>query len=230
MNVNYSKLLTKTISILGLAGVSILTCLPVQAEEIKSTEYKNQKYIAQSTLDNGILNPSPSIFREPPYNGRRRSSPVPTTPSQPIRPTPSTTEARNIVEVAKAAGSFTMLIRALEAGGLTEVLQGNGPFTVFAPTDNAFAELPQDAVRDLLKPENKEILVKILTYHVVPGKVMSSDLRPGSVKSVQGDQITVKISGNQGVFVNDGRVVRADIPASNGVIHVIDTLILPPSL
>lgn len=227
MNANYSKLLSKIIGILGLTGVSLLTTLPTHAEEIRNTEYKNQTFLAQS-MGNGILNPRPSIFNEPPYNRGERPSVTPTT--QPMEEPTQTTESQNVLEVAKSAGSFTMLVKALEAAGLTEILRGEGPFTVFAPTDDAFAKLPQDAVRDLLKPENKEILVKILTYHVVPGKVMSSDLQAGQVTSVQGDPINVKINAGQGVFVNDGQVIKADIPASNGVIHVINNLILPPSL
>ncbi|AFZ55715.1 fasciclin domain-containing protein [Anabaena cylindrica FACHB-243] len=205
---------------------------------------KSKTQIAQSQ-GSGVLNPRPNIFNEPPYNGRTVPSETPPVrPTQPRIETPTTsdtkpqptsqptetTETKNVIEVAESAGSFTMLIKALEAAGLTEVLKGAGPFTVFAPTDAAFAKLPQDAVQDLLKPENKEVLVKVLTYHVVPGKVLSSDLKSGQVTSVQGDPINVKIDPAKGVFVNDAQVTKADIPASNGVIHVIDNLILPPSL
>ncbi|MGM3305408.1 fasciclin domain-containing protein [Anabaena sp. WFMT] len=219
----------------------------IPANLVLTTENGNTKsktQIAQSK-GSGVLNPRPNIFNEPPYNGRTAPSetpPVrptqprieaPTTPDTTPEPTPQpaeTTETKNVLEVAESAGSFTMLIKALEAAGLTEVLKGQGPFTVFAPTDAAFAKLPQDAVADLLKPENKEVLVKVLTYHVVPGKVLSSDLKSGQVTSVQGDPISVKIDPAKGVFVNDAQVTKADIPASNGVIHVIDNLILPPSL
>jgi uncharacterized surface protein with fasciclin (FAS1) repeats len=227
MNVNYSKLLTKIAGIAGITGASLLFALPSQA--VEQENFQSKTYIAQN-LDNGILNPRPSIFNEPPYNGRNTPPVTPRPVTPPSQKPPQTSDGNNVIEVAKSAGNFTMLVKALEAGGLTEVLQGEGPFTIFAPTDEAFAKLPQDAVRDLLKPENKAILVKILTYHVVPGKVMSSDLQPGEVTSVQGDPITVKMSPNQGVFVNDGMVTKADIPASNGVIHVINNLILPPSL
>ncbi len=116
----------------------------------------------------------------------------------------------------------------MKAAGLTETLQGKGPFTVFAPTDAAFAELPQDALKDLMKPENKEVLVKILTYHVVQGQVLSTDLKAGEVKSVQGGPISVKLDG--GVTVNDAKVLQPDVKASNGVIHVINKVILPPDL
>jgi uncharacterized surface protein with fasciclin (FAS1) repeats len=108
-------------------------------------------------------------------------------------------------------------------------LQGQNPLTVFAPTDAAFAKLPQDAVRDLLKPENKEILLKLLTYHVVNGTVLSTDLSSGEVQSLEGGAITVKV-GSNGVMVNDANVVQADIKGSNGVIHAIDQVILPPDL
>jgi uncharacterized surface protein with fasciclin (FAS1) repeats len=134
------------------------------------------------------------------------------------------------VTLAASNDSFKTLTAALKAAGLTETLSGEGPFTVFAPTDAAFAALPQDALQELLKPENKDILVKILTYHVVPGRVTSTDLKSGEVKTVEGDPVNVKVDPAAGVTVNDARVVQPDIQASNGIIHAIDKLILPPSL
>ena len=132
----------------------------------------------------------------------------------------------DIVETAAEAGSFTTLLAAVDAAGLTGVLKGEGPFTVFAPTDAAFAALPEGTVETLLMPENKDQLVAILTYHVVPGAVMSGDLSNGMMATtVQGGQVTVMTEG--GVMVNDANVVAADIEASNGVIHVIDKVILP---
>ncbi len=157
-------------------------------------------------------------------------------PTAPSRPTPRTTPGgrsdsnKNIVAIAAANGSFKTLTKALQVAGLSETLQGKGPFTVFAPTDEAFAKLPPDALRDLLKPENKEVLVKILTYHVVSGRVLSTDLKSGQVKSLQGDPIGVKVDPSTGVTVNDAKVVQPDIKASNGVIHVINQVILPPTL
>lgn len=134
---------------------------------------------------------------------------------------------RNIVETAVAAGSFTTLARALEAAGLVETLQGPGPFTVFAPTDEAFAKLPSGTLEALLKPENKAQLRRILTYHVVPGKVMAADVVTlQSAKTASGDTIRIAAHGG-GVKVDDARVVKTDIAASNGVIHVIDAVILP---
>jgi uncharacterized surface protein with fasciclin (FAS1) repeats len=136
-------------------------------------------------------------------------------------------DMKDIVDTAVDAGSFTTLVAAVEAAGLVETLKGEGPFTVFAPTDEAFAALPEGTVEDLLKPENKDKLVAVLTYHVVPGKVMSGDLSNGmTAATVQGSPVTIMTEG--GVTVNGAHVVSADIAASNGVIHVIDAVILPP--
>ena len=133
----------------------------------------------------------------------------------------------DIVEVAAADGRFTTLVAAIEAAGLDETLQGEGPFTVFAPTDEAFAALPEGTVEDLLKPENRDTLVAVLTYHVVPGKVMSSDIagQEMEVATVQGS--TVEIDAMDGVMVDGAHVIIADVDASNGVIHVIDAVIMP---
>jgi transforming growth factor-beta-induced protein len=138
--------------------------------------------------------------------------------------------AQDIVEMAVAAGNFKTLAAALEAAGLVETLKGEGPFTVFAPTDEAFAKLDKKLLDDLLKPANKDRLVAILTYHVVPGKVTAADVvKLNKAKTVQGEEITIKVDGNT-VMVNNAKVTQTDIAASNGVIHVIDTVILPPSL
>ena len=135
--------------------------------------------------------------------------------------------AADIVDTAVDAGSFTTLVAAVKAADLVDTLKGEGPFTVFAPTDEAFAALPAGTVDDLLKPENKDKLVAVLTYHVVPGKVMSTDLTDGMMaKTVEGADITIDL--DNGVMVNDAKVVTADIAADNGVIHVIDKVILPP--
>ena len=133
----------------------------------------------------------------------------------------------DIVDVAVSAGSFETLVAAVKAAGLVEVLKGDGPFTVFAPTDEAFAALPKGTVETLLKPENKDKLIAILTYHVVPGKVMAKDVvKLSSAKTVQGQSVKVKAS-DKGVMIDGARVLKTDIPASNGVIHVIDAVILP---
>ncbi|WP_371157549.1 fasciclin domain-containing protein [Jannaschia sp. 2305UL9-9] len=132
----------------------------------------------------------------------------------------------DIVDTAAAAGSFSTLLAAAEAGGLVETLKGDGPLTVFAPTDDAFAALPEGTVESLLLPENKDQLVNILTYHVVAGKVMSTDLSDGMEASAVNEG-TLTIGTEGGVTVNDANVVTADIEASNGVIHVIDAVLLP---
>jgi uncharacterized surface protein with fasciclin (FAS1) repeats len=138
----------------------------------------------------------------------------------------STNPAPDIVDTAVAAGSFKTLAAALKAAGLVETLKGEGPFTVFAPTDEAFAKLPAGTVENLLKPENKAKLVAILTYHVVPGKVAAADVvNLKSAKTVQGDMVA--IDATDGVKINDARVVKADIQCGNGIIHVIDTVLLP---
>ena len=133
---------------------------------------------------------------------------------------------KDIVDTAAAAGSFETLLAAATAAGLVDTSKSDGPFTVFAPTDDAFAALPAGTVDDLLKPENKDLLCAVLTYHVVPGKVMSTDLQDDMTAStVQGGDITIDL--DNGVMVNDAAVVSADIETSNGVIHVIDKVILP---
>ena len=134
---------------------------------------------------------------------------------------------KDIVDTAVAAGSFKTLAAALKAGGLIDTLKGAGPFTVFAPTDEAFAKLPAGTVQDLLKPQNKEKLVAILTYHVVPAKAMAKDVAGmSSAKTVNGKELKLKIDGNK-VMVNEATVIKADIETSNGVIHVIDAVLLP---
>ncbi len=140
---------------------------------------------------------------------------------------PSWAQEKDIVDTAVGAGSFTTLVAAVQAAGLVETLRGPGPFTVFAPTDAAFAALPAGTVEDLLKPENKEKLVSILTYHVVPGKVMSTDLTEGmTAATVQGANVTITLDG--GPKVNGAVISGPDVAASNGVIHIIDSVILPP--
>ena len=130
---------------------------------------------------------------------------------------------KDIVDTAVAAGQFKTLATALQAAGLVETLKGKGPFTVFAPTDEAFAKIPKADLDALLKDKAK--LTAVLTYHVVPGKVMAKDVKAGKVKTVQGSELTVAAMG--GVTVDNAKVIKTDIAASNGVIHVIDTVVLP---
>ncbi|MDZ8055670.1 MAG: fasciclin domain-containing protein [Aulosira sp. ZfuVER01] len=234
---------------------------PVQpTQDAAKGRTSNGNLVAQKPKKRTV-NPSPSIFNEPPYNRGSRTTggevtpapsaipaapntpaietpSVPATPSAPsttiptqTQPAPSSnTQSKNLVALAESNASFSTLTKALKAAGLTATLEGKDNFTIFAPTDAAFSKLPQDAVRDLLKPENKEVLVKILTYHVVPGKVLASDLKSGEVKSVEGGAINVKVDPATGVKVNEANVTQTDITGSNGVIHAIDQVILPPDL
>ena len=132
-------------------------------------------------------------------------------------------QAKDIVDTAVAAGNFKTLAAALEAAGLVDTLKGKGPFTVFAPTDEAFAKIPKATLDALLK--DKAGLTKVLTYHVVPGAVMAKDVKPGKVKTVQGGELTIAMAG--GVTVDGAKVTATDVAASNGVIHVIDTVVMP---
>ncbi|MGQ0672691.1 MAG: fasciclin domain-containing protein [Hyphomicrobium sp.] len=136
-------------------------------------------------------------------------------------------ETKDIVDVAAGAGKFNTLITAAKAAGLVETLKGAGPYTVFAPSDDAFAKLPKGTVEDLLKPENKDKLKAILTYHVVTGKVMAADIKgkKTSVKTVQGSDLAV--DATNGVKINDAMVTTADVAATNGVIHIIDSVVMP---
>ena len=136
------------------------------------------------------------------------------------------TAGKDIVAVAAGAENFKTLVAAVKAAGLVETLQGKGPFTVFAPTDEAFAKLPAGTVESLLKAENRDKLVAILTYHVVPGKVLAADVKTMEAKTVQGQSVKLVVS-DSGVTVDNAKVVKTDIMAENGVIHVIDTVIIP---
>ncbi|WP_375506309.1 fasciclin domain-containing protein [uncultured Nostoc sp.] len=216
---------------------------PVEAAfEIEKGNTK-RKQVAQN---GGVTNPRPSIFNEPPYNRGGSVTPGEVPPRTP-RPTPGTqptetptttppgpgatdTQGKDLLGLAESNASFKTLTRALKAAGLTGALQGKDNLTIFAPTDAAFAKLPQDALQELLNPANKEVLLKILTYHVVPGKVLSTDLKSGEVKSLEGGAINVKVDPATGVTVNDAKVTQADITGTNGVIHAIDQVILPPDL
>jgi uncharacterized surface protein with fasciclin (FAS1) repeats len=140
-----------------------------------------------------------------------------------------TSDMGNLVEVATENGSFETLISALKVAGLTDILQNDGPFTIFAPTDEAFAALPEGTLAELLKPENRDLLVKLLSYHVVAGEVTSSELTSGEVMTAEGAPVNVQVS-SEGVMVNDATVTQPDVMASNGVIHVVDRVILPPGI
>ncbi len=144
---------------------------------------------------------------------------------------PAVAAEKDIVDTAVAAGSFKTLVAAVKAADLVDTLKGEGPFTVMAPTDEAFAKLPEGTVESLLKPENKDKLIAVLKYHVIPGKVLAADvvkLDGQDVKTAQGSTAKIGVKDG-GVMINNARVVKTDIECSNGVIHVIDTVILPPA-
>ncbi len=137
---------------------------------------------------------------------------------------------KSIYDTAKSTKMFTTLTAAIKAAGKQEMLQDDkGPFTVFAPTDAAFQKLPKGTLDDLLKPENKAKLAKVLAYHVVPGKVMAADVKTMEADTAEGSKLSVKVEDGN-VMVNNAKVIKTDIPATNGVIHVIDTVLLPPDL
>ena len=201
--------LTKTVKkVVAMAGAaSALVTLPVLAQTQK--------------MPTSIMQTQPPTMRTQP-----QVQPQPMTPSASPAKT-STVASGNLVDVAAANGSFKTLTAALKAAGLDKALASAGPFTIFAPTDEAFAALPEGTVEELLKPQNRAALVKILTYHVVPGENTSKTLQSGEAETLEGAPVEVKVSPS-GVMVNDATVVKADIPASNGVIHVIDRVIMPP--
>ncbi|MBW4592088.1 MAG: fasciclin domain-containing protein [Brasilonema angustatum HA4187-MV1] len=152
----------------------------------------------------------------------------PTKPATSGAPTTGTTGAGTVVDVASSNSSFKTLTKALKEAGLVETLSGTGPFTVFAPTDAAFNKLPKATLQKLLKPENKATLTKILTYHVVSGALDSKSLKSGPVNSVEGSPLNVKVG--KGVTVDKAKVTKPDVTASNGVIHAIDTVLIPPGV
>jgi len=140
-----------------------------------------------------------------------------------------TADQKDIVDTAVAAGSFNTLAKALQAGGLVDTLKGKGPFTVFAPTDDAFAKLPAGTLEDLLKPENKAKLVSILTYHVLPKKMMAAAVvKQKKAKTVEGSFVKIKTTDGK-VMINNAQVIKTDVMATNGVIHVIDAVLIPPA-
>ncbi|MDJ0674976.1 MAG: fasciclin domain-containing protein [Calothrix sp. MO_167.B42] len=254
MKVNSISLLTKLAGIVGITGASI--CFSMVARADKITNPNPSVFESEKQTKTIIAQGKPSIFDECPYNRAACGTTTPTTPGvTPPVPTPdttptppdvtvpttpvpgsetpptTTTDNKDVVALASSNPSFSMLTKALQAAGLIETLQGKGPFTIFAPTDAAFAKLPQDAVQDLLKPENKEVLVKILTYHVVSGNVESTQLETGEIQSLEGGAIKVEISSDKkNVKVGGANVVTTDIKGTNGIIHSIDEVILPASL
>ncbi|MEG4110072.1 fasciclin domain-containing protein [Microcoleus sp. S13_C5] len=204
-NQNLPSWMKQLTGLAGVIGASALIGFPAWAHITSNTN------VANATQSQQV-----------PGKVKTAASPAPTSASP-----ASTSAAKDIVAIASGDAQFKTLTKALGAAGLVTTLQGKGPFTVFAPTDAAFAALPKGTVDDLLKPANKAKLTKILTYHVVPGSVLSTSLKSGDVKSVEGSSLNVAVSAGK-VTVSGANVVKADIKASNGVIHVIDKVLMPP--
>jgi uncharacterized surface protein with fasciclin (FAS1) repeats len=246
----------KAIALIAIAASGSLIGLPVFAGGTTADSSKKPASITEAAPTDVTKPTVPSVSSPAPASPTSATpaadaptkTPSVTTPASPtsvdpsVRPmrdttaTPAKTPASptaaatgTIVDVASANNAFETLIAAAKAAGMTGVLSSQGPYTVFAPTDEAFAALPKGTIEALLKPENKAKLQKILGYHVLSGAVESSAIKPGQVQTVQGKPINVRMMGNQ-IMVNDARVTSADIKASNGVIHVIDKVILPPDL
>jgi uncharacterized surface protein with fasciclin (FAS1) repeats len=198
-----SKSVKKFAALAGAASAFVM--LPVLAEKMPTS---------------GMQTQPPSMQTQP------QAETKPMTPSASPGMN-STTTSGSVVEVAASNGSFKTLTAALKAAGLDKALASGGSYTVFAPTDEAFAALPKGTVEELLKPENKDTLVKLLTYHVIQGEKASTSLQSGDTETLSGAPVKVNVSSG-GVMVNDANVVQADIKANNGVIHVIDKVILPP--
>ncbi len=210
---------TRTQLLMGILGLSAFVSLPAIAQNNQVENSFNATPIetAQDT---------PSSPNRP---AEERKTPSPSNNTAPASPTDNTAPAsKNIVEQAASSNEFQTLAKAIKAAGLEQQLAGKGPYTVFAPTDKAFAALPKGVVDELLKPENKELLAQLLSYHVVPGAVTSTQIKPGEVKTLVGEPVTVKRSQDGTVTVNNAKVTQADIQASNGVIHAVDQVILPP--
>ncbi len=204
----------------GIIGASALIGFPAWAHITSSTNVANATQTPQVAGNvKTTASPTPTGVSQAAPTG---ASPAPTGAS----PAP-TAATKDIVAIASGDAQFKTLTKALGAAGLVTTLQGKGPFTVFAPTDAAFAALPKATVDDLLKPANKAKLTKILTYHVVPGSVVSTSLKSGDVKSVEGSSLKVAVNAGK-VTVSGANVVKADIKATNGVIHVIDKVLMPP--
>lgn len=244
---NYKNSPKLLVSLVGMLGASILIGYPAGAQQptgatnprpsiFNEPPYNRSRTPAptpEAEPTTPSAQPSPQTEPTTPAPGTAPTTPVPGTAPTTPAPTPGAAQPsnENVVALAASNDSFKTLTAALKAAGLTQTLSGKGPFTIFAPTDAAFAALPQDALQELLKPENKDILVKILSYHVVPGNVTSGDIKSGEVKTVEGAPVNVQVDSAKAVTLNnEAKVVQPDLKASNGVIHAIDKVMLPPDL
>ncbi len=184
--------------------------------------YLKLSTVALLTVASFSLNLQAAGFKfPPPQNMLARAEPMQTAESA-----PAATESQTVVEIISSNPSLSTLAKAIKAADLTSTLKGEGPFTIFAPNDLAFAKLSPNKLADLLKPENKDKLVALLTYHVVPGNIAAADVKAGKVATVNGKALDVKVKDGT-VTVNNAKVIKSDIAGSNGTIHVIDTVLIP---
>ena len=202
----------------GILGLGALISFPAIAQEKTENSVKDALNGATESITESIVESAPDSLSKPLQEGEKVEMPA-TTEAE------STTS--NLVEQAASNDQFQTLVKAIEAAGLTETLAGEGPYTVFAPTNDAFAALPANTLDSLLLPENKEVLVKLLKYHVVSGAVPSSEIQSGEITTMAGKSVTVQVGEDGNVSVNNAQVTQADIKANNGIIHVVDHVILP---
>lgn len=222
--INFAK---RTISLASLLVAGVAVALPVAAQmnvgvETPTTEMPGTSSELEAPSPDGSETPeAPAEITE--------TTPVAPQPTAdtPAEPSNLAAASGTIVEIASANETFSTLVAALTEAELAEVLGSEGPFTVFAPTNEAFAALPEGTVEELLKPENRETLVRVLKYHVVPGTYLSSSLSSGDVETAAGEPLTITVS-EDAVTVNNATVIQPDIVATNGVIHAVDQVILPP--
>jgi uncharacterized surface protein with fasciclin (FAS1) repeats len=199
---------TLTQLLIGMIGLSAFISLPVvaQSNQVNNSSRGNPQQTAQS---------NPDSRNQPVQDGK----------------TPNSSDAapatKNLLEEAASSKQFQTLIKAIKAAGLEETLAAKGPYTIFAPTEEAFAALPQGSLEQLLQPENKDLLMHLLNYHVVPGSVTKSQIKAGQIKTLSGDPVTVQVNQEGTVTINNAKVTQADIQVSNGIIHVVDQVILP---
>lgn len=217
---------------LAIASTGLLYNLSSHAQSGTTTTPGTTPAGTMSPAPTGTMSPAPTGTTSPAPTGTT-TTPAggTTTPGGTTKPTKTpatTTTGKTIVDVAAGNKSFTTLVKALKAADLAGTLAEAGPYTVFAPTNAAFNKLPKGTLTNLLKPENKAQLQKVLTYHVIAGEVTSKTLKAGKAATVAGAEVTVKIKGKN-VNINNAKVTQADLKASNGVIHVIDTVLLPPA-
>jgi uncharacterized surface protein with fasciclin (FAS1) repeats len=231
-SLNHVTLVKRAAGLAGMLAATVAIALPVAAQtKPEAAPVAPETEAAPMAPEAAPMAPeaeaAPMTPETAPMAPEAEAAPTAPNAQTPAPSTPIAATTGTIVDIASASDSFETLVAALTEAELAEVLQGEGPFTVFAPTDEAFAALPAGTVEELLKPENRAMLVQVLKYHVVSGAYPASSLSSGEVPTVEGSTVTVTVSDGQ-VTVNDATVIQPDITATNGVIHAIDRVILPP--